>query len=79
MATPRRCTVLVMPITDHTVVLEHPWLAVAIALGAGTFTSQIAGVLSGGDLGFNPKAILAVGIACIVFGTMYYFAPAPSW
>lgn len=66
-----------MPDTDHTTVLQNLWLVAAISLGGGGFVGQVAGVLHG-DLGIGAKALIALGTALIIFGCIYYLAPASA-
>jgi uncharacterized protein (DUF2062 family) len=62
-----------MPITDHSAVLDNLWMAVGISVVTGGLAAGVSSSL--GDLGFGSKAIVAIGIACIFFGMMYFFAP----
>jgi hypothetical protein len=62
-----------MSVIDHAAVLQDPWLVVAISLGGGGFASQVAGAF--GDLGLGLKLVIAIGIALVIFGTIYFFAP----
>jgi hypothetical protein len=64
-----------MPGIDHAAVLQDPWLVAAISLGGGGFASQVAGVLHN-DLGLIAKLVIGAGIALVIFGTIYFFAPA---
>jgi hypothetical protein len=60
---------------DQAALLQDPWLLVAISLGGGGFAFQVAGVLHN-DLGLMAKLVIGAGIAVIIFGTIYFFAPA---
>jgi hypothetical protein len=64
-----------MPVIDHALVLQNPWLVALVSLGGGGFASQVAGFVSG-DLGFGAKLMVAAGTALVIFGTFYFFAPA---
>jgi hypothetical protein len=59
---------------DHSAVLEYPWLVAAISLGGGGMAAQVAGLA--GDLGIVIKLIIFVGTALVIFGSIYFFAPA---
>jgi len=61
---------------DHTAIWENLWLVGGISLAGGGFASQVAGVA--GDLGLGIKLIVTVGIAAIIFGSLYFFGSAPS-
>jgi hypothetical protein len=52
---------------------QNSWTVAAISLGGGGFASQFASTF--GDLGFGMKLVFAGGIAAIIFGTIYFFAP----
>lgn len=66
-----------MPTIDHTLVVENIWVAVAISLGCGVFIGEIAGFLHG-DLGMGPKLLIGAGAALVVFGSIWFFAPATT-
>ena len=61
---------------DHATLWDNIWLVGGIALGGGGFGSQVFGTLLG-DLGFGVKLLVTLGIAGIIFGTMYFLGPAP--
>jgi hypothetical protein len=58
---------------DHDTLLQNLWVVVGISLGGGAFASQIAGVAGG--LGFGAKLLVTLGIAGVIFGTIWFFAP----
>jgi hypothetical protein len=52
---------------------QNSWTVAAISIGGGGFATHVAGTF--GDLGFVIKLVFAGGIAAIIFGTIYFFAP----
>ncbi len=66
-----------MPTIDHKLVVENIWVVVAIAVGGGGMIGEIAGFLHG-NLGFGPKIMIGLGAAAVIFGSIWFFAPAPS-
>ena len=60
---------------DHTTIWDNIWVIGGISLGGGGFASQIAGVA--GDLGLMIKLMVTLGIAGIIFGTIYLFGSTP--
>lgn len=64
-----------MPVVAHAIVLQNPGLVAAVCLGGGGLAGQLAGTLNG-DLGLVPKLIIAAGTALVIFGAIYFFAPA---
>ena len=63
-----------MPGIDHGAMMQDPWLVAAIAAGGGGFAFQVASFVHS-DLGFLAKLVIGAGIALIIFGTIYFFAP----
>lgn len=59
---------------DHDTLMQNLWVLGGISLGGGVFASQVAGVA--GDLGFGVKVLITLGVAAIIFGTIWFFAPA---
>ena len=59
---------------DHDSLLQNLWLVGGISLGGGALASQVAGVV--GDLGFGVKLLITLGVALVIFGTIWFFAPA---
>lgn len=61
-------------VPDHATLLDNLWLLGGVSLGGGVFASQAAGVIS--DMGFGLKVLITVGIAGIIFGTIWFFGAA---
>jgi len=61
-------------VPDHATLLDNIWLLAGISLGGGGFASQAAAVA--GDLSFMVKVMITLGIAAIIFGTIWFLAPA---
>ncbi len=68
---------LAVPVIDHSLVLENLWVVAAISLGGGGFMGEIAGFLHG-DLGCGPKVVIGASAALLIFGSIWFFAPAPT-
>ena len=66
-----------MPVNDHAFLFKNLWLVVAISMGGGGFVSQVAGFVHN-DLGMGGKLLIAIGAALVIFGSIYFFAPAPA-
>jgi hypothetical protein len=64
-----------MPAIDHDTLMQNIWVVASIAIGGGGFATQFVGMVHG-DLGFGIKILIGAGISLIIFGTMYFFAPA---
>ena len=59
---------------DHDSLMQNVWMLGSISLGGGVFASQVAGFV--GELGFGLKVMVSLSIAAIIFGTIWFFAPA---
>lgn len=66
-----------VPTVDHSLVVQNIWVVVAISLGCGGFIGEIAGFLHG-DLGMGAKLLIGAGGALIIFGSIWFFAPATA-
>lgn len=66
-----------MPVIDHAAVVQNLWLVVVISLGGGGLVGQVAGFVNG-DLGIGARLVIGAGAALIIFGCIYFFAPATS-
>ncbi|HTT83613.1 MAG TPA: hypothetical protein VMF67_09025 [Rhizomicrobium sp.] len=64
-----------MPTIDHAAVLDNPWLVAAISFAGGGLAGEVAGFLHG-DLGCGLKVAIGAGVALIIFGAIWFFAPA---
>jgi hypothetical protein len=60
---------------DHATVVENLRIVAAISLCGGGLGGQVAGFVHR-DLGFLAKLVIAAGIALIIFGSIWFFAPA---
>ena len=64
-----------MPAVDHAIILQNPWLVAAIALTGGGLAGGVAGFVHN-DLGLGPRLVIVAGIALIIFGAIWFLAPA---
>ena len=64
-----------MPVIDHSVVTDHLWLVAAVSLGGAGLMGEVAGFLHG-NLGCMAKLMIVAGAALVIFGSIYFFAPA---
>jgi hypothetical protein len=66
-----------MPAIDHTLLLQNIWVVVSISLGLGALIGEVAGFLHG-NMGFGAKIVIGAGGALVIFGSIWFFAPAPG-
>jgi hypothetical protein len=64
-----------VPSIDHDLVQQNIWIVAAIAVGAGGFMGEIAGFVHG-NLGCAAKLMIVAGAALVIFGAIWFFAPA---
>jgi ABC-type glucose/galactose transport system permease subunit len=66
-----------MPAIDHTLILENIWVVISISVGFGAIIGEIAGFVHG-NLSLGPKFVIGAGAALVIFGSIWFFAPAPT-
>lgn len=59
---------------DHQTLLDNLWLFAGISLGGGGFAGLVASVFA--DLGCGLKLLVSLGVAIVIFGTIYFSAHA---
>ena len=66
-----------MPAVDHKLILDNLWVVISISLGLGGLIGEVSGFLHG-NLGFGAKILIGLGAALVIFGSIWFFAPAQA-